>query len=347
MADELDTDLSQIPPETPAEATPPPSPAPAAAAPSTPAAPAQQTPQTTPAPAAPSYESARDFAAKALGYKADTYSDDQSFLTAIVRGEQTLRRQLDEYRQREAYLYHQQSQQAKPAVADKPDPLARYKAPEFNAAWLSQVEKTPEGDLRVRPGGDPSILPKLHAYQAYQAEAAQKMTSDPVGYFKDMIEHVATQKAEALIKEQFERAQGDQYATNILRDNASWMLEKDGQGRIVTNPATGVAMLTPAGQRYASYAIEIEKAGVTNPAMQDKLAMQALKAELYDTSMQSNNAVAEGDKAKQALLQTMNRGNKSGSMTPPESGGPPVQNSNLSLGDRLRQLPDEAFAAVA
>lgn len=349
MADELEVDIA--PPETPAEASPPPSPTPppapeAVSTPSTPA-PAQQ----TPTPAAPSYQSARDFAAKALGYKADTYADDESFLRAIIVGEQTLRRQVEEARQREAYLYQQN--QPKAPAPDKPDPLARYKAPEFNPAWLSMVEKTPEGDLRLRPGADPAILPKLHAYQNHQAEVAQQLTRDPVAYLKDMIEHVTAEKAQAIVQEQFQKAQGDQYVNTFLKDNSNWLLQADSQGRYITNPATGHAMLSPAGERFLHYMKEAEQYGITNPAAQEKYATNGLRAELYAPNAQAKQAVDEGDKQKQALLQTMNRGNKSGSMTPPESGGPAVQNENLSLKDRLLKvfdangIKDSDFAASA
>lgn len=346
MADELETGIGQTPPDTPADVTPPPSPsaAPAPAAAST--APAQQTPpgQLATPPAAPAYESARDFAAKALGYKADTYSDDESFLRAVLTGEQTLRRQLDEARQLAQYghLYLQQ-QQPKPAATDKPDPFARYKAPEFDQTWLSMVERTPEGGLRLKEGADASILPKLHAYQRHQAEVAQKMTTDPIGYLREAFETIAAEKAQAVVQEQLQRAQGDQYANTFLRDNASWLLQQDSQGRVVQNPATGQAMLTAAGGRFLHYMQEAERYGITNPAAQEAYATNGLKAELYAPAAQGNQAVTDGDRQKAALLQATNRGNRSGSMTPPESGGPPVQNQALSLRDRLMQLPDAVF----
>ncbi len=342
MADELNDTLGQTTPETPvAESTPSPSSAPAPAQEtSTAAAPTQQTPPPT-TPAAPAYESARDFASKALGYKADAYNDDESFLRAVLTGEQTLRRQLAEAQQLVQYghLYLRQ-QQPKPVAADKPDPLARYKAPEFNPAWLTQVEKDASGNLSLRPGADPSILPKLHAYQNHQAEVAQQMTRDPHAYLKDMIEHVASEKAQSLFQEQFAKIQGDQYVNTFLKDNSSWLLQQDSQGRIVQNPATGQAMLTPAGGRFLHYMQEAEQLGITNPAAQERYATNGLKAELYAPAAQASTAVAQGDAQKAALLQTMNRGNKSGSMLPAESGGPAVQNENLSLGQRLLRVFD-------
>lgn len=354
MVDELEDDLGQIPLETPAEATPsaanPPT---ASAQPATPSAPSSAAPTQPTPPAAPSYESARDFAAKALGYKADTYNDDESFLRALIVGEQTQRRQLEEARQMAQYGHLYLQQQQKPAVvADKPDPLARYKAPEFNPAWLSMVEKDAEGNLRLRPGADPAILPKLHAYQNHQAEVAQQMTRDPVGYFKDMIEHVAAEKARSLVEEQFQKSQGDQYVNNFLKDNSNWLLQADSQGRYVTNPATGQAMLSSAGERFLFYMKEAEQYGITNPAAQERYATRGLQAELYAPNAQAKAAVDQGEQQKQALLQTMNRGNKSGSMTPPESGGPPVQNESLSLKDRLLRtfdahgIKDSDFAAA-
>lgn len=339
MADELQVDpAAQTTPEVPAEATPSPAPS----APTEAAAQTQTTPET------PSYASARDYAARALGYKADSYADDESFLRALVTGEQTYRRQLDEARQLAQYghLYLQQQQQPKPA--DKPDPLARYKAPEFNPAWLSMVEKDEQGNLRVRPGSgaDPAIIPKLHAYQNHQAEVAQQLTRDPVGFLKDMVENIAAEKAQALVQEQFQRHQSEQYVNSFLRDNSSWLLQQDSQGRIVQNPATGQAMLTPAGTRFLHYMQEAERYGITNPAAQEAYATNGLKAELYAPNAQGARAVAEGDKQKQQLLQTMNRGNRSGSMTPTESGGPDTQNPALSLKERLLKLPDEAFAPL-
>lgn len=344
MADELDAVLNQTTPETPVvEATPTPSPTPAPV----PTSAAQPTPSpvATPTPAAPSYESARDFASKALGYKADTYNDDESFLRAVIAENQTRSRQLDEFRQREAYFYHQQNQ-PKPVAADKVDPLARYKAPEFNPAWLSMVEKDVDGNLKLRPGADPAILPKLHAYQNHRDEVAQQLTRDPVAYLKDMIEHVAAEKAQAIVQEQFQKHQGDQYVNTFFRDNSKWLLQADSQGHIVTNPATGQAMLTPAGGRFLHYMQEAEQFGIANPTAQERYAMNGLRAEINAPAAQGAAAVDAGDKAKQALLTSMNRGNKSGSHLPTEIGGPATQNTSLSLGDRLRALPDEAFAAA-
>ncbi len=327
------------PASTPPEASTPP--------PSTPATPVAPVAAAAPAaPAAPGYESARDFLAKRLGRQTSSYADDESYLMAWDAETQTLRRQLDEAKQlaQLGHLYLQQ-QQPKPPAADKPDPFARYKAPEFDQAWLSQVERTPEGELRLRPGGDPAIIPKLHAYQRHQAEVAQKMTADPIGYLKEAVETIAAEKAQSLFQEQFQRIQAEQNANTFLRENASWMLQQDSQGRFVHNPATGQPMLTPPAERYLQYMQQAEKGGA-NQAFQQEYAAACLYRDMNTPAAQGAQAVDVGEKQKQALLAANNR-NRSGSMTPPESGGPPVQNQALSLKERLLQLPDEVFAPMA
>jgi hypothetical protein len=353
-----------VTPETPAPtptpaapaapvATPTPTPTPPPAAPQTPPAPtpsADPAAQTQAAPAAPGYDSARDFVAKALGYKSDTYGDDESFLRAMVAGEQTLKRQLEEAKQLAQYgqLYLQNLPQ-KPAEPDKPDPFAAYKAPEFNNAWLSMVERTADGNIQLRPGADPSILPKIHAYQQYRDEVAQKLTTDPMGYLKPIIEHYAGEKAQALVEQQFAKMQADQYANSVIQQNADWMCQKDSNGRYLLNPATGMPMLSQAGERYAFYVKKAADRGMPQD-MQVEYANALLSRDLYAPQAQSAAAVAQGDQAKQAIIQQMNRnGNRDGSMLGGTGNPAPPQNENLSITERLRYAlrnhSDADFAA--
>jgi hypothetical protein len=328
-------------------ATPTPSPTGAAATPA-PVAPAQ-----------PTYAGARDYAAKALGYSnAGQYADDAAFLQAMIAGQQTYAKQVQEMQQLAQFgqLYlQQQSQAAKPQPTSPNDPLAAYKAPEFNPAWQNAIERTESGGFKLRDGADPSILPKFLAYQQHRQDVADKLLANPAEFLKPLVSHLVQEQAAALVEQRFGAQQNEQYVNGFMQQNAAWLYSRDNAGNPVVNPVTRQPMLSPTGQRFYEHLRAAEQYGIKDPTAQEKYARALLTADLMQPAAQTQNAVQQGDAAKAALLASMNRRpNQSGSHVGQDNTGhqaPATQNSSMSLEERLRAnlrangFTEESFAA--
>lgn len=268
---------------------------------SSPAAPAGQATPTAPAdpaqpaaPAAPAAPlSAREWAAQQLGYQQATqYPDDMAFLRAMYAGQQTAQqaqRRVQELETERAYLMQQAArpQQPPPGPAD---PLAALKAPEFDARWLSQVEQDENGNLKPKAGVDPTIVPKLMAYQQHQRKLFEQFTSDPAAFLKPMIESQAQAIAQKVAQEQFQQYQAKSYQDNFLASNSKWLFAHDSAGNPLQNPVTGKYVPTKEGLAFTKYVFEAEAAGITGAQAQEKYAQALLMRDLAAPLLQQQQA---------------------------------------------------------
>jgi hypothetical protein len=343
--------------QTPANPAPnvpvnPPAAAPAAAA--TPpaaapdgAAPNQATAQATAAAQAQGFPNARAYAAH-LGYQnANSFADDQAFLQSLIAGQQTYQQQLAEAKQMAQYgqlwLAEQSKRQQQPAPGSAPaDPLAVYKAPEFDPRWEAQVTRDPAtGELKLVPGADPTILPKIHAYQEHRRNITDKFLSDPVAFLQPLISNLVGKQGQQLIETRLGAMQEQQYTDSFISTNRGWLFQADSAGRQVTNPATGQPLFTPAGAAFVKHLkFGAEQLGIQGSARQEHYARTALAAEMQMPGAANQAAIANDAAAKAALLAAQNRNNpnRSGSLVGPDATGhtaPAAQNPHLSLKEQL------------
>lgn len=348
------------------QATPPVA-QPASAPPAQPAAPAQVPPGQQPPPAAaaaatqppaqaaPTFANVRDFAARGLGMsQAMNFADDQQFTQAVVQSWAGMQQQV---RQQAAELQALRAQAANaaappaaaPATPTAPDPLDRFKAPEWDPNWERMVDRIEGGGFRAREGHE-AVLPKFQAAQQWRQKFANDLMTDPRGTLAPLIQHEARQMASEIVQAQFAERESKQVVDQFLAANKSWLTM---QG------PNGTETLSPYGQNYTQY---VRKAhaeyGVTDPAKQLEIANLMLAKDLYWPLVQAHQANA-GGAAANAAVTAANRNPAAasppaptGSVVGTQSPGtqaPSVQNDQLSVNDRLRaamaHLPEQLEVA--
>jgi len=297
---------------------------------------ATPTPAPTPAPSQPEYRDARDYMLRALGYQAAAqYNDDPSAIQGLVQGFQTAQQQLNEARQLAQYgqLYLQEQARRVAPQPQQADPLAAYKAPEWNPNWLNSIVKDPAtGQLSVAPGADPAILPKFMAYQTHRQELADKLFSDPAAFLQPLVQKMVQDQASSLVQERLGADRQEQYVNGFMRENAGWLFNRDSAGNSVINPATGKPIMSAAGQRFYSHLRDAENMGISAPEHQEQYARRMLTLDLAQPSLQRGNALAANDAAKQNVLDQMNRRPNQATPAPPIAS---TEQSHLSLAERM------------
>src|SRR6516162_4923488 len=151
-----------------------------------------------------SWSSIRD-EAKALGLDLSGHQDDESALRYMVQSMNGIAQQQARLRQLEQLLpYAQAYAQHGAAFQDylrsqqrgqKPaGPAKFWDPPEYDASWLQMIERDPAtGDLKLKPGASPDILPKYLAYDQYRRGFGEKLLSNPVDTLTPLIQEIAAQ----------------------------------------------------------------------------------------------------------------------------------------------------------
>lgn len=283
---------------------------------------------------------------KSLGYQgAGDYQDDRSALQAMYSGFSSAQQQLAEAKRMATYgqLWLDQQSKAQTAPATPAaDPLAAFKAPEFDPRWASQILKDPTtGELRVAPGADPTILPKMLAYQQHREKISDQFLQDPVSFINKIVESAIPQRANEIVEKRLAALQEQQFADNFISQNEKFLFQHDAVGRKVTNPITGQPIPTADGA-YFYHAMKYghDRFGITDSAKQAEFAQMAMKARNAEPALATQTAVRTGQQAQQAVLDANRHNpNQSGSMVGAGNTGhlaPDTQNTGLSLTEQLR-----------
>jgi len=340
VSDNLDDDLDDVtPPPSPSDATPP-SPAPAGTPPGQ-----------VPGSGAPSQPlSARDWAA-AQGFEdAKQYGDDAAFLQALMAGHRSGLQQRQAYEARirdlEALAYVRPPQQPATPPAD---PLARFKGPQFDPRWMSLVDRDDKGNLVPKPGVDPSIVQKIHDARAWREQFFEDLSRDPAALLQPLIEAQmkgVIEKTEKTVEEKMRAASDDRYYADFLATHKDWLFLKDQQGNFIPNPRTGGYVATAEGQKFVTYLREAQASGITGRAA-EKYARALLLGDMAEPILQQGKTQTQGDAAKQAVIDKLNRRNPSQSGSTVASDGTghqgAQQNSSLSYEDRLKAAMSQVY----
>ncbi len=301
------------------------------ASPAAPAAPAQPAASAA-APATPAeWQGVTDFA-RAQGVELPWKDDVQALQNLISAYRQQgqrnfyadLGRQVAPHAdQIRAMIQQQQAQQQAP-------PSRPWAAPSFKREWLSQVETDPEtGQLRARPGYDPSLPEKVQAY----AEWLNKFQSKPDEFLDPWVEAKAT----AIVEQRMAGYQEQQDASRLVSQEAQWIF----QGGRVGGP------LTVAGQMYGRAANQFYQAGLRDvrslhaaavAVVQNAfLRQQAQASGQAQAAAQAAPAVAAGNPVSvaQALARGLPPG-KSAVREDPE----PQMSLHARLMKRLQAVPE-------
>lgn len=87
--------------------------------------------------------------------------------------------------QQQAYQFWAAQQQALRAQQQRQyaGMLAHWnKVPEYNEQWLQYIDRDEQGNLIVKPGGDPTLPQKIQERQAWERQGLQSLLQDPVTF---------------------------------------------------------------------------------------------------------------------------------------------------------------------
>ncbi len=314
-----------------------PEPSPVAASPG-PVTSGVQPEQVQPAAPAPEWTGVRDYA-KARGTELP-FDNDEAALEALLRSHQQAS-QRDYYadlgrtvapqaQQIAEYLEQRRTAQAS-ASAQPP----AWQAPEYNEQWMAVVERDPEtGQLRSKPGYDPSLPQKVQAY----ADWRENLLRAPHTVMQPLMEQTALRLIDERLAAQREQTTAEQ----IVARNAAWLFATTPQGAPVYT-ANGQPQFTAEGVLYARASDAAWRGGVRDPRLIDQIARgQVENAVLRQRLAQLQPAATPAA----AIAASEARPSLAGALSRPSTGAAHTNGSQtgLSLRERLTVNLDRAGA---
>lgn len=162
-----------------------------------------------------------------------------------------------------------------PAKSNGPSAPSAWNRPAFDKRMLQFLEKDPEsGDVRVKLGGDPTILRQYHEYQTWRQEIADRWEQDPAAFIQPFVEPMIQQALDARLKsfaaEQQQQTAAERHQTelnSLLQRNGYFVL--NGDGTVKRNAVTGREVQTPEGTAFLREYIGLCREGIpANRAME-------------------------------------------------------------------------------
>lgn len=240
-------------------------------------------------------------------------------------------------RDRDSYTRWKQEQQRQQEIAQQGQKAKWWDAPEFDPRWRNQVYRDPQtGELRTLPGASPSIVEKLSAWQQFERDQTDKLLKDPIGTLRPGLEEVVGDMIAKAMQQQQTQFQDLTFSQQFLRDNASWLYDRDQAGNQVNR-------LSQWGQVFKGHVDSLLGMGMRGDEQVANLALQltehALLSWKYRQQQGQQNVQTQGQQQKEDFLRqaatTQTTPAQTGSPLPVETRGP--QNPSLGLQDRLRQ----------
>lgn len=153
----------------------------------------------------------------------------------------------------------------------------------------------------AKPGVDPAIARKVNEHN----EWTRDFLRDPGSMIQKAAEHVAQKMFDQRFEERYQQAERGRQIQQIMTENAPWLYQVNPDGSPVRQ-ANGSPALTPAGASYARHVAALDQAGISDPMAKNRLAIQLVKAELYDVNQaRATTAQAAASTAAAAQQQAL------------------------------------------
>jgi len=289
--------------------------------------------------------------AKALGLDLSSHGNDETAFKYLVATAQGAAQQQERIRQLEqmvpyAQAYSQHAAKFQEWLASQGGQAPgqgrpkHWNPPEYNPAWLQMIERDQQsGEVKLRPGASPDILPKLLAYEQFRREFADRLMSDPAATLKPFVEDMVR----PLIDQHYAANQGryseQMQIDSFEREHGNWIYARDQSGRTLID-GFGQPVVTPEGQRFIAYTRQATGLGINTVQGRIAYARDMLARDLALAQIGQGNTASAGDKKKEDFLKEAARtkkANTGGSVQPPNfNGNNPPQNNQLPLLDQLR-----------
>lgn len=181
----------------------------------------------------------------------------------------------------EKWRQSQRQQQPEAPQADKPWWGDFWNPPEYQQSWESLLDRDPNGNIVLRPGTPPDILPKYLAYRQYRQEMADKFLSNPYQFLEKPIQTLAEKIAKEQIQSHMGQFREQQYASSFARDNSAWLYQHGPDNHVLLDPITRQPVLSPWGSRFRDYVVQAERMGLRDVASQESFAQTAVQRDYY------------------------------------------------------------------
>ncbi len=238
-------------------------------------------------------------------------------------GLQEAQRRLEQYQQMmpatQEWLRNEKSfrewQASQQAAQQKPEePPKWWNPPQVKETWRSYIVRDPEtGREVIAPDAPFEAQQALREYQAYTADFARKLVTDPESTLQPFVEQVAQRKAEELVNRALSGYQAQNYVQSLEQQNSDWLYDANGQ-------------VTREGQAIQAYIAQAKEMGIQSPDARWKYATGMLQRDLLNLRYQQMQAPAP---------------------PPPAPPAPPVEQSNMAfLRERATRVPNRSAGAA-
>lgn len=163
-------------------------------------------------------------------------------------------------------------------------PTPAWNPPAYDQAWERHAKYDPETGM-YRPidqYASMAAVEALNKHHQFQQNWLQDFRKNPYEFISKgledrlkQIEDGAYQRAVQHVNQLRQQEQRRNVIVSTLTNNSGWAHQKDTAGQVLMD-GRGFPVLTEHGRQYAIQLEELERAGVTDPVTQDRLARQLL-----------------------------------------------------------------------
>ena len=302
----------------------------------------------------PEWVSIRDIARQRGQFDPATWSDDEAAANEIVDGYRRYREiepDFELYRrmqpQFQAWLAGQQSPNQPPAPAPQEAPKW-YVPPEFNQAWLNDLELDDNGNIRAKKGTQvsPDRINKVANYIQWTKEAQRRFFENPQAAISEIVESQIEERSSRIASEQVAELRAHHEAQSFVNQHANWLFRTNEKGQRVKDPISGRDVLTPEGQLFGQYFEQAERRGLKSMADMTDYALAMLERHLLRSHYDGQNPAKEPVKGKTAVKEALSKASRSpkraASQANPREPGKSGQNPKASLAQQLMADLQEA-----
>lgn len=200
------------------------------------------------------------------------------------QGYQETQRQLQQYQSivpyAQEYLKNQQQyeawkrSQAEAAKPKEPEAPKWWNPPQVKDTWRNYIVRDPAtGKEVISPDAPYEAQQSLREYQAYTADFARKLVTDPENTLKPFVEQVAIQKAQEMVQQHLNQYKSQNFVSDLERQNADWLYDQQGN-------------VTREGQAIQAYIQQASEIGIQSPEARWKYATGMLQRDLLNMRYQ-------------------------------------------------------------
>jgi hypothetical protein len=226
--------------------------------------------------------------------------------------------------------------QAEAAKPKEPEAPKWWNPPQVKDTWRNYIVRDPSsGKEIISPDAPYEAQQSLREYQAYTADFARKLVTDPEATLKPFVEQVAIQKAQEMVQNHLNTYKTQNYVQDLERQNSDWLYDQAG------NP-------TREGQAIGQYIAQAQQLGINTAEARWQYATGMLQRDLLNMryqqmqQMQMQPPVPQAPPAPAAdpvAQQNMQFLRERATRTPNRSAGttePRAPRARMSFEDRLK-----------